>query len=201
MKLKSVIILTLLFTSRMIGQTSIANSDSDIVIDIDNDGIVDTTRLVESIDSDDSSYKIVCTLSSWNNKKISSGNITNGGLQNGTITAEKNIPILSIQLNRSHYTLKFRYDKKLKNIMLIGFDDEQYGGATNDGSGKSSYNLSTGLYEASWYHFDEKQNKLIPFPKISKKLPLKNYLLQNFNDKTIEALENINYKLFPQSLK
>lgn len=99
---------------------------------------------------------------------------------------------------RGENYFKFRYDRKLKKIVLIGYDNTQYGNAANDGSGNSSYNLITGAYEANWSYIDEQTQELIPYPKITKKLPVKIYTLKEFCDKTIEALNKIEYKLLPK---
>ena len=86
-------------------------------------------------------------------------------------------------------------------MKLIGYDNVQYGSATNDGSGNSSYNLATGNYEATWNYYDKKKKTLIALPKFKRKLPLKTYLLKDFNDKLIEKLNDIDYQNLPKQLK
>jgi hypothetical protein len=103
----------------------------------------------------------------------------------------KNVVVLAINYMRASYTYKFRYDPKLKQIKVIGYDNEQFGNAVNDGSGMSSYNLLTGAFEANWNHWNDKKKQLIADPKISKKLPIKTYLLKDFSDSMIEALEKV----------
>jgi hypothetical protein len=55
----------------------------------------------------------------------------------------------------------------------------------------SSYNLLTGAFEANWNHWNDKKKELISDPKISKKMPIKTYLLKDFSDSMIEALEKV----------
>jgi hypothetical protein len=90
---------------------------------------------------------------------------------------------------------------KLKQLKIIGFDNTQYGNATNDGSGTSSYNLSTGQYIANWNHFDERKNTLVAVPKISKKYPLKNYKVNQLKDEVISQLQDVGYELLPSYMK
>lgn len=164
--------------------------------DFDSDGEKDKMSLV----STDTGYKLIYALSSQNNKELSTAVITGGG-QTNRISLKKNVVILESQFMRGENMFKFRYDKSLKDMKLIGFDNTQYGNATNDGSGHSSYNLSTGMYIANWNHFNMKKNRLDALPKISKKLPLKTYGLKDFSDKTIDELYNTEHELLPASLK
>jgi hypothetical protein len=157
-----------------------------ISYDLDTDGKVDKLELVNT----DDGMKITYALSSQGNKVISTQNITTAGDQR-TVSMSKNVVVLAINYMRASYTYKFRYDPKLKQIKVIGYDNEQFGNAVNDGSGMSSYNLLTGAFEANWNHWNDKKKQLIPDPKISKKLPIKTYLLKDFSDSMIEALEKV----------
>lgn len=178
----------LFFSSSIVAQTSIS-------YDFDNDKKLDKMILTEK----DQGYIITYTLTTQK-KTFTSKPITIAG-QSNSIKMSKNVIVLSSQFMRGENTFKFRYDEKLKQIKLIGFDNNQYGGATNDGSGLSSYNLITGQYEANWNHFDEKKNELVPVPKLSKKYPIKNYTLNNFSDDVIDKLYNVGYELLPAYLK
>lgn len=188
MKLKTTLFF-LLLTSKVLAQF-------DIAIDFDNDSIVDKATMINI----ESGYKLTFSLSSQNNKNHTTETITLGGQKN-TLSVSKNILILSSQFMRGENKFKFRYDSALKEVRLIGYDTKNYGNATNDGSGNSSYNLNIGVYEASWNRFDKKLKKLVPYPKIRKKLPMKTYLLQDFNDKMIEELDKVSYDLLPSALK
>ncbi len=181
-------LLGLLSTTWTFAQTSIA-------YDFDNDKKMDKMILTEK----DQGYVITYTLSTQK-KSFTTKPVTIPG-QSNTINMSKNVIVVFSQFMRGENTFKFRYDDKLKQIKLIGFDNKQYGNATNDGSGLSSYNLSTGQYEANWNHFDDKKNELVPVPKLSYKYPIKNYTLNNFGDDMIDKLYNVGYELLPSYLK
>jgi len=106
----------------------------------------------------------------------------------------KNVVVYQCQFNRGQNTFKFRYDPKLGQFKLIGYDNDQFGNATNDGSGSASYNLLTGNYIAQWFYFDDKKEELIGKPEIRKKLPIKTYLLKDFGDEMIDQLYDIDTK-------
>lgn len=48
---------------------------------------------------------------------------------------------------RYHTKFKFKYYSNLSNMKLIGYDEENFGNAMNDGAYKKSVNLNTGEYE------------------------------------------------------
>jgi hypothetical protein len=166
-----------------------------VSFDFDNDGKID--KMI--IDQKDQEYSITYTLSTQK-KTFKTPMITLGGQEN-SVSMAKNVIVFHSQYMRGENTYRFRYDDKLKQLKIIGFDNTQYGNATNDGSGTSSYNLSTGQYIANWNHFDEKKNKLVAVPKISKKYPLKNYTVNQLNDDVISQLQDVGYELLPSYMK
>ena len=180
--------LTTILSTTLFGQNQIQ-------IDFENDGKMDNANLKKT----EEGYFIQYTLST-DGKKHTTKIITMGGQEN-KLTVKKNVLIINSQFMRGENYFKFRYDKKQQKIILIGYDNNQYGNASNDGSGSSSYNLITGNYEANWYSFDENKNELFLLPTISKKLPIKIYTMDNFSDKTIEEIDDIGYKLLPEKLK
>jgi hypothetical protein len=179
---KTYIFITLLFFITEV------NGQNQVSIDFENDGKKDIAILKQTEDG----YFIQYTLSS-DGKKHSTKIITRGGQEN-TLTVSKNVLVINSQWMRSESYSKFRYDKKSRQVILIGYDTSNYGNLSNDGSGYSSYNLLTGYYEANWNSFDETKNELVPLPTVTKKLPIKIYTLENFSDQTIKELEAIEYK-------
>jgi len=168
----------------------------EVVIDFEGDGITDKAFLK----STEEFISIHYTLSTQKNKQFSSQKISYKGDQ-AFISTSKNVLKIDVQFMRGESHYKFRFDKISGQVILIGYDNVQYGNATNDGSGSSSFNLINGNYEATWHHFDIKKEKLIELPKISKKLPTKKYPLLGFSDKIIDELMDIDYQLTPSILK
>jgi hypothetical protein len=188
MKIK-LIFLGLVVTSKIFAQ-------SDVIFDFDNDGHIDSLTAIRS----DTGFVISCYLSSLNNKVISSNIITNRG-DIITATLENKVVVIRNQFMRAESIFRFRYAANLKQLILIGYDTENYGNAMHDGSGQSSYNLLTGLYKANWNRFSEKKMDLVAVPTIVKKFPVKIYTLQTFSDKVIEELDNKGYQLLPKSMQ
>jgi hypothetical protein len=188
MKKIYLVALTAFLSTALFGQ-------SQVQIDFESDGKMDNATLKKT----EEGYFLQYTLSS-DGKKHTTPTITMGGDEN-SLSVKKNVLTISSQFMRGENYFKFRYDNKLKKIILIGYDNTQYGNATNDGSGSSSYNLLTGNYVANWNSFGEKKNDLIALPPISKKLPIKIYPLDNFSDDTISELDAVGYKLLPAKLK
>lgn len=178
--MKSTLLFFLLcLTTTIFGQNKITT-------DLDGDSKSDRFELITT----DEGFKIGYALSTQGSKPLFSQVVTSAG-DATNLSLSKNVIVLTISYMRASYTYKFRYDSKLKQIKLIGYDNEQFGNALNDGSGMSSYNLLTGAYVAQWNHYDEKKKVLVADPKISKKLPLKDYVLKNFSDKVIDELNSV----------
>ncbi len=173
-----------------------AFAQNSVSADFDNDGTADQIKLIQSTDG----FKLTCAFSSQGKKAVSTAQITTGGQEN-TLEARKNILILRLQYMRGTYTYKFRYDAGLRQLKLIGYENEQVGNAVHDGAGTASYNLLTGTYEAQWNYIAGKKQELVLAPKVTKKFPVKTYLLSDFGDSIIEEIGKIDYSLLPKSLK
>lgn len=179
-KMKSTLLFFMLcFTITAFGQTK-------VTADLDGDTTPDRFEIITT----DQGFKIGYALSTQGSKPLFSQVVTSAGDET-KVSVNKNVVTLTIGYMRAIYTYKFRYDPKLKQIKVIGYDNEQFGNAANDGAGMSSYNLLTGGYVAQWNHYDEKKKVLVADPKISKKLPLKDYVLKNFSDKVIDELNSV----------
>jgi hypothetical protein len=61
--------------------------------------------------------------------------------------------------------MKFRYEAKHDDYMLIGSEYVSYGGATNDGSGTTSTNYLTGIQTENINEFDYEKEELNPLPE------------------------------------
>jgi hypothetical protein len=188
MKLK-LFFLCLAATSKIFAQSS-------VTFDFDNDGHIDSLTAIRS----DTGCVITCYLSSLNNKAVSSDIITITG-DNTYVSIENKTVVIKNQFMRAESYFRFRYAANLKQLILTGYDTENYGGASHDGSGHSSYNLLTGLYKANWNRINYKKMELVAVPSIVKKFPVKIYTLQNFSDKVIEELDEKGYKLLPKSMQ
>jgi hypothetical protein len=152
-----------------------------IVFDFDGDKKADVFQIKDG--------KLSYALTSQGNKTITS---KGGSYADQTYLELKgNVVIYHCIFMRASNTFKFRYDARLKAIRLIGYDNEQFGNAVNDGAGLSSYNLLTGDYKAQWNYFDQKKGELIAAPPVSKKYPAKVYLVKDFGDEVVDALYQV----------
>lgn len=152
-----------------------------IAFDFDGDKKADVFQIKDG--------KLSYALTSQGNKTITS---KGGSYADQTYLELKgNVVIYHCVFMRASNTFKFRYDTRLKAIRLIGYDNEQFGNAVNDGSGFSSYNLLTGDYKAQWNYFDQKKGELMAAPPVAKKYPAKVYLLKDFGDEVVDALYEV----------
>jgi hypothetical protein len=152
-----------------------------ISFDFDGDKKMDVFQIKDG--------KLVYALTSQANKTVTS---KGGSYADQTYLELKgNVIVYHCIFMRASNTFKFRYDAKLKAIRLIGYDNEQFGNALNDGSGLSSYNLLTGDYKAQWNYFDRKKGELMAYPPVSKKYPAKVYLLKDFGEEVVDALYQV----------
>ncbi len=165
-------------------------------LDLDADGILDNVTLANI----ETGFSLEYKLSTQKNKAFVTKIITSGGTTNG-VSASKNVLVLKCQFMRGENYFKFRYDAKLKQVKLIGYDNVQYGTANQNGSGTGSLNLATQTYEGVWNVYDQKQKKLVELPKTTKKVATKTYILKNFDDAAIAELDQINYKNLPKQLQ
>ncbi len=162
--------------------------------DFDGDKLTDQARLMTNNDG----FRVACALSGAGNSKTAL--ITSGGQEN-TLTVSKNVLILTCQFMRGVLTYRFRYDPVLKQIKLIGYDNEQFGTGTGDGAGSSSYNLLTGTYKSQWNYFSKTKKELLTARPVIVKLPSKTYLLKDFSDEITDQLSQLDYSLLPKELK
>lgn len=151
-----------------------------LVKDIDFDGKNDTVY----VDTDES--VIVCQLSSRQYKPIKSQPIEIMNQQSG-VSATKNGFEFQNHWMRAGYHNQFRFDKKTKQIQLIGMTRYEFGPANNNGSGESSVNLLNGDYIGNWNYYDDlannKQGELVKMPTIKTKMRFNKTYLTGFSDK------------------
>lgn len=151
-----------------------------LVKDIDFDGKKDTVYL------DIKASVIVCQLSSRQYQPIKSQPIEILNQQSG-VNAIKNGFEFQNHWMRAGYHNQFRYDKKAKQLQLIGMSRYEFGPANNNGSGESSVNLLTGDYIGNWNYYDDlannEQGKLVKIPTIKTKMWFKKVYLTGFSDK------------------
>ncbi|WP_316818331.1 hypothetical protein [Pedobacter nyackensis] len=151
-----------------------------LVKDIDFDGKNDTVY----VDTDES--VIVCQLSSRQYKPLKSQPIEILNQQSG-VSSTKNGFEFQNHWMRAGYHNQFRYDKKTKQVQLIGMSRYEFGPANNNGSGESSVNLLTGDYIGNWNFYDNlannEQGKLVKIPTIKTKLWFNRVYLTGFSDK------------------
>ncbi|MFC7444780.1 hypothetical protein [Mesoflavibacter profundi] len=132
------------------------NELNKIMSDLNKDGISDYVVLLASgknnKDYSNSKNVRLAIFEGQNNGsyklKSQSGNLTSSFLHknpNKRIkVANKNVISLKHQSMRHDYELKFRYESKYKNYMLIGSEYNNYGNAMQDGAGNISSNFLAG---------------------------------------------------------
>lgn len=160
------------------------SANQKVTFDFDGDQMTDVVEIKDGL--------LVYTLSSQNNKPVQSKGMSFADVH--SLSLAKNVVVLHCQFMRGENTFKFRYDSKIKAFKLIGYDNEQYGNATNDGSGSASYNLLTGDYVATWHYYDQKKEDLKTYPVINKKMSIKVYLLKDFGEEMIDEMYDIDTK-------
>ncbi len=191
-RISSKMILLYPFALLLFSGTAFAQGNIIITADLDGDGKPDKFWIAGD--------KLHYQLSTQNSAPKSSKPLDIEGLNN-SLKVSKNVVAVSLWAMRSGTEYKLRYDKTQGDFRVIGYDSENFGPATNDGSGKSSYNLLTGDYVANWNHFDMKQEKLIALPTIKKKSPAKKYFLATFDEKAMNEISSVDDKFLPAVLK
>lgn len=173
--------ITVLFISISLSLATAQEGLQKISYDFDGDKKADVFEIKNG--------KLSCMLSAQGNKSVSS---KGGSYADRTwLELKGNVVVYHCSFMRGANTFKFRYDARLKAMRLIGYDNEQFGNAANDGSGSSSYNLLTGDYKANWNYYDAKKQELVPNPPVSKKYPSKVYLLKDFGDEVVDVLYQV----------
>lgn len=157
-----------------------AKAQQKLVKDIDFDGKNDTVY----VDTDES--VIVCRLSTQQYKPIKSQPIEIMNLQSG-VSSTKNGFEFENHWMRAGFHNQFRYDKKTKQVQLIGMSRYEFGPANNNGSGESGVNLLTGDYIGDWNYYDNLANHekgtLVKIPSIKTKMWFNKTYLTGFSDK------------------
>jgi len=159
----------------MIMCQSISYAQTELVKDIDGDNMQDTVY----VDTKEST--LVCKLSSHDYNSIKSYYIDIRDVE-CSVSSARNGFYFSKDWMRSGYKCQFRYDNRLRKIQLIGMSRYEFGGATNDGSGKSSVNLLNNRYVGEWKCFDELSLVLLKIPTIKQKMELPVTYLSSFDD-------------------
>jgi hypothetical protein len=89
---------------------------------------------------------------------------------------------------RYDYELKYRFEKKYNNYMLIGSENNYYGNATNDGSGNVSTNYLAGVRTENLNEWNEKKEELIELPEVKTKVSKTLVPLSNLNENNFSSL-------------
>lgn len=143
----------------------------EFIKDLDGDGKKDTVYMENS--------RIVCRLSSRQFVKMQSRKIDILNDMSG-ITDARNGFIFFNDWMRAGYKCQFRYNKRKKQMQLIGMSNYAFGNAANDGSGESSVNLLTNKYIGNWNFYDHECDTLVKIPEISTQLFIPETYLEDF---------------------
>ncbi|XZF14249.1 hypothetical protein ACTHGU_20915 [Chitinophagaceae bacterium MMS25-I14] len=91
-------------------------------------------------------------------------------------------------------TLKFKYYARLKNMRLIGYDEESFGNAAHEGAYVKTVNLLTNSYDIRQYRWSEKKQSDETYFTTTQHISCAVITLENISGKTMEMLENIGSK-------
>lgn len=97
----------------------------------------------------------------------------------------KNIISLKHQGMRFDHELKYRYNKKLDNYVLIGSEHNDYGNATNDGSGNISTNYLAGVRLENLNEWNQEKEELIVLPEVKLKVSKTPIPLSRLNEENV----------------
>lgn len=181
---------TLLLFLLLFAQTRAQNK---LVKDIDFDGKNDTVYV------DTGKSVIVCRLSSQHYIPVKSQPLEILNQESGISATENGFEFQNHWM-RAGYSNRFRYDKKAKQIRLIGMSRYEFGPANNNGSGESSVNLLTGDYIGDWNFYDDLANdgngELVKIPTIKTKMKFDKIYLTGFSDKVYFDFSKRSAKLY-----
>lgn len=151
------------------------SQESTVRYDFDGDGKIDKFQVLENT----SGTYLQATLSKHGSEH--SNFFTYMGSSH-EIKIQKNVVVLTVLHNSWTETLKFRFDKTLKSMRLIGYDTRRNGNAAGDGSGYSSFNLLTGEEEEQDNFYNERLRKLEKGKIERRKGRPKFYTVENFGE-------------------
>jgi hypothetical protein len=92
-------------------------------------------------------------------------------------------------------TYKFKYYSDLSSMRLIGYDEESFGNAANDGGFTKSVNLVTNQIEISENFYNEKTHKN-GVNKVHKKITMPIITIDSFNESTLSYLRELGRQFF-----
>ncbi|TAD98335.1 MAG: hypothetical protein EAZ97_10995 [Bacteroidetes bacterium] len=170
------------------------NQESRIDADLDKDGIKDLLIVCAKKGSDMGGEIVVLFLSS-NYKKDKKPDFFDFEALGYNIELKNNVLIVGACFGNGRFckTLKFRYETKLQNLQLIGYDEESFGNAVHDGAYNKSVNLLTNAYNLSKYKWNEKLEKDETFFQKTDKIAIPSIIFKDVNQK-MESLEQIGAK-------
>jgi hypothetical protein len=178
----------LLFVFHLSAQTIVRH-------DFDHDGKRDKVYVLQT----NQGRRLCYQLTSNKNKTVSSFLFTE--CNSTSLTYKENKVVATNNGMRFFYYYTFEYDIILKDFKLIRVDAERLGNCVHDASGKSKYDLMTGVYSAQWYHYDESKKQLIQLPIIKTRKPVKLWLLKNYGDDMIWKLAQVDIATQPSCLR
>lgn len=148
--------------------------------DFDNDGKLDLAIMTEKENENGDNYLFVFLSSTFNVDEISYY-IPIQGAAGYNLEFTKQVLTIGGCFGNGRYceTYKFKYYPNLKNMRLIGYDEEAFGNAVHDGAYNKSINFLTKKMEYS-------EGK-----KIIKKINIGIITLENFDENIREKLNNL----------
>jgi hypothetical protein len=148
--------------------------------DFDYDGKIDLAIMTEKENENGDNYLFIF-LSSTFNINETSYYIPIQEASGYNLEFTKQVLTIGVCFGNGRYceTYKFKYYTNLKNMRLIGYDEESFGNAAHDGSYNKSINFLTKKME----YFEGK--------KIIKKVNIEIITLENFDENIREKLNNL----------
>ena len=168
-----VFIIAMLSASLSYAQESDKNDTLRVDLDLD--------RKVDTVILDRAGGILICKLSTQYYKEIRSPELSAEG-SNTHIRESGDGFTFSAPEMRSGYHMDFKYNRIVKRVQLVAMDRYEFGPASNDGSGESSVDLLTNVYQGDWNYLDMKRLKLIKMPTINRKMVFPKTYLDNLDD-------------------
>ncbi len=109
------------------------------------------------------------------------------------INYEKSVIEVGAAFGTGRYlrSYKFKYYPNLSNMRLIGYDEESFGNAVQDGAFTKSVNLLTSKIEIEEHRYDEEAEKEVVINKVSAKISVPVITLASFDEKTLTYLDEL----------
>lgn len=143
--------------------------------DLNGDSLLDVATLIrkhsenEEYDFSDEVHLAIFLKDAQGNYRLSAQSLNLGGesirySSEKKLSVKKNVISYLHQSMRHHIEVKFRYEKKHQDFMLIGKEYSNYGSGSMEGVARKSINYLTGLSITVKTKIDEEKEEMVELP-------------------------------------